>query len=136
MAGKFNDVSEWDIIPPRTRVSKLTTFDQSMVVIVSGRKVKCFYLPMKVLHALGEPKFVKVLRRKSQPNIIGIVATDENDPKRFKVASPTFDGRRSGMPKIVAGAFIRENRIGVGAYTARVENGVLMFDINSTPSEL
>jgi hypothetical protein len=123
------DFTEWT---PKGPSGKYEKYDNQCVVIISrghGKKAKGkIYLTKKVLSILGHPKFVGIATR---GNNTFIMAKNEKDANKYAVMKPDSAATAFCAPHSYIDAFgIRE-----GVYNAVIDNGMIMFDRLSHPSE-
>ena len=115
----------WKIIE-RSRNNKMDKYDNQFVVVISsGKRNKYLYLMPKIQEALKNPEKIMFMSRGSNIAMVG-TAGDYG----YKVQT----SKGGHYPYVQIMKIIDTFNLKPGAYSAHVENDMIVFDSADTPS--
>lgn len=127
----------WVVFEPQHISSKFDKYDSLLCVIVVYGKGKHrharMHLPEETMKKLGQPKFVRVMRRGTN---IGLIAVPEKDRAYNVMRTKTENNKPFGRAFLNLTAFFKEQPLREGVYDANMNGGVLVIDTLQEPSKI
>ena len=109
-------------------------YKSQMVVVVSrGKKNNSLYIMPKVLEAIGKHERIMLMTRGSN---VALVGTSDIAGYKLQNLSQSNGRHRGHYTHIQITKFRKAHDLKSGAYNVHIENGMAVFDLAYTPSQL
>lgn len=119
----------WTIVTPVRKKSRYKKYTNQIVVIVPpGKSRRSLALTQAGFQKLGSPKTVMLATRFSNAGIYG-------DDGGYAISRPT-EGNEDSLYYFYPTAWVIEQNLKSGVYTAHVQDGMIVFDMAQTPSQI
>ena len=126
----------WETFVPQGPSSKFEKYDTLICVIISGGSGRKgggerLTLTSAVDKALGHPKFIRIMTRGQNIGFVKVELPDD----AYTVMQAKTDGKETGRRFLNITALVKKYHLARGVYDAHIDNGILVFDTKSEPSQ-